>query len=283
MSQIISNLEPTLDELPKASGLEAALRPPATEPLTPASTSSTSSLASQLTQDFDPKLQLDLAPAFIEEHPLAQAVQSNELSKADFAVDWSQQFDEAALDRLVTVGFVVLDGVFSTSALLALQTESGFISYRDAMVSEGILVKDIRGDRIRWITDHFIAGFYYLQSINTLAQYFNRALYAGIRHSEAHYACYPPGFGYQWHTDNPKGRDERVLSAVFYLNDAWTDADGGALAIIDNQGNEQLILPKANRLVVFDSDLRHQVEIAHRQRYSIATWLRRDDAAALLR
>lgn len=291
MSQIISNLNPTLDIFPKTSGLEAAVCPPATEPLIPTSTAtstSTKSITSQLNQALDARLPLNLAPGTLsEDNPLVHAVQSKELckelSEADFSVDWAQHFDEAALDRLVTVGFMVLDGLFSPSALLALQTESGFISYRDARVSEGILVKDIRGDRIRWISDQFIAGFYYLQSINTLAHYFNRALYAGIRHSEAHYACYPPGFGYQWHTDNPKGRDERVLSAVYYLNDAWMDADGGALAIIDNLGHEQHILPKANRLVVFDSDLRHQVEIAHRQRYSIATWLRRDDAAALVR
>jgi SM-20-related protein len=35
-------------------------------------------------------------------------------------------------------------------------------------------------------------------------------------------------------------------------------------------------MPVANRLVIFDSDLQHQVQIAHRQRYSIATWMRRD-------
>ena len=280
MSQIISNLKPTLDIFPQAVGTDKSLLPPSADDPTIA----TKAINNNPTDFFDPALQVDLDPdAFIEEHPLTPAIQQKALTAADFAVDWQQRFDDTTLDRLVSEGYVVLDEVFSTSAILALQTESGFIYYRDAMVADGLLVKEIRGDRIRWITNHFIAGAYYLEQINDLAQYFNRTLYAGIRHSEAHYACYPPGFGYQWHTDNPNGRNERVISAVFYLNDAWTEADGGALAVVDNAGNEQHILPKANRLVVFDSDLRHKVEIAHRQRYSIATWLRRDDAVALVR
>ena len=84
------------------------------------------------------------------------------------------------------------------------------------------------------------------------------------------------GFGYQWHSDNPAGRDERVISAVLYLNDDWSDSDGGALEIVDKHGIHQNVMPVANRLVIFDSDIQHQVQIAHRQRYSIATWMRRD-------
>ncbi|PNK60113.1 2OG-Fe(II) oxygenase [Psychrobacter sp. FDAARGOS_221] len=200
------------------------------------------------------------------------------LTEQDFDVDWGQSIDDACLEQFINQGFVVLDNVYQPKALLALQAESGFIDYRDAKLTEGVRLSNIRGDRIRWITKHFFAGYYYLQSINELAHLFNRLFFAGIRHSEAHYACYPPGFGYKWHSDNPVGRDERVISAVFYLNDEWTIEDGGALSLIDMQNEQHQLLPKANRLVIFDSNLQHQVEIAHRQRYSIATWLRRDDA-----
>lgn len=70
-------------------------------------------------------------------------------------------------------------------------------------------------------------------------------------------------FGYQWHSDNPMGRDERVISAVFYLNEDWQAADGGEVLLID-KNNLQTRAPKANRLLVFDSNLRHQVNITHR-------------------
>lgn len=198
------------------------------------------------------------------------------LQLSDFAVSWKDKLTDKQLDTFVTDGWLTIDNVFNKTALLALQAESGFIDYRDAALTAGIRISDIRGDRIRWITENFFAGYYYLQSINTLAALFNRSLFAGIRHSEAHYACYPAGFGYQWHSDNPAGRDERVISAVFYLNDEWTASDGGALEIIDKHGSHHSVMPVANRLVIFDSDMQHQVQIAHRQRYSIATWMRRD-------
>ncbi|WP_298907703.1 2OG-Fe(II) oxygenase [uncultured Psychrobacter sp.] len=198
------------------------------------------------------------------------------LALSDFDVAWQNKLTDEQLDKFVDDGWMIIDGVFENKALLALQSESGFIEYRDAELTAGIRVSDIRGDRIRWITENFFAGFYYLQSINALAALFNQSLFAGIRHSEAHYACYPVGFGYQWHSDNPAGRDERVISAVFYLNDDWSDSDGGALEIVDKHGIHHNVTPVANRLVIFDSDLQHQVQIAHRQRYSIATWMRRD-------
>ncbi|WP_372830305.1 2OG-Fe(II) oxygenase [Psychrobacter maritimus] len=198
------------------------------------------------------------------------------LALSDFDVAWQNKLTDEQLDKFVDDGWMIIDGVFENKALLALQSESGFIDYRDAELTAGIRVSDIRGDRIRWITENFFAGFYYLQSINALAALFNQSLFAGIRHSEAHYACYPVSFGYQWHSDNPAGRDERVISAVFYLNDDWSDSDGGALEIVDKHGIHHNVMPVANRLVIFDSDLQHQVQIAHRQRYSIATWMRRD-------
>ena len=215
-----------------------------------------------------------LSPASHNDAPNAPTQQVLQLS--DFAVSWEDRLTDKQLDTFVTDGWLTIDNVFNKTALLALQAESGFIDYRDAALTAGIRISDIRGDRIRWITENFFAGYYYLQSINALAALFNRSLFAGIRHSEAHYACYPIGFGYQWHSDNPAGRDERVISAVFYLNDDWEATDGGALEVVDKHGTHHEVMPVANRLIIFDSDLQHQVQIAHRQRYSIATWMRRD-------
>lgn len=198
------------------------------------------------------------------------------LQLSDFEVNWNARLTDEMLEALALDGWIIMDGVFIDKALRALQAESGFVQYRDAELTAGIRISDIRGDKIRWITKDFFAGFYYLHSINALATLFNRHLFTGIRHSEAHYACYPVGFGYQWHSDNPSGRNERVISAVFYLNDDWSSSDGGALEIVDKHGVHHKVMPVANRLVIFDSNLQHQVEMAQRQRYSIATWMRRD-------
>ena len=218
-----------------------------------------------------------LEDSFLENSFLENSFLENSFLENSFRVDWEKWLTDSAIDELVTTGFLLLDEVFLEPALTALQHESGFIDYREATLAYGQRVSHIRGDKIRWINEGFEAGFCYVQAVYQLGQLLNRYLFAGIRHCEAHYACYPVGFGYAWHTDNPNGRDERVISAVYYLNDEWQESDGGALEIIDKQGKSHEIMPKANRLIIFDSNLRHQVQTAHRQRYSIATWLRRDN------
>lgn len=267
---IESNLTPTSYNF--QDPVTAAIPPP----LLPEDLALSKKQAHQVLQQLPPDTPFD------QQHSLSVTLDLSETQKtldySDFSANWGQRINDEVLDIFVHDGFIVIDNVYSQTALLALQAESGFIDYRDAKLAEGVRKTDIRGDRIRWITKDFFAGYYYLQSINELAHLFNRTLFAGIRHSEAHYACYPPGFGYKWHSDNPVGRDERVVSAVFYLNDEWEDSDGGQLSIIDSHNQPHQLLPKANRLVIFDSNLQHQVEIAHRQRYSIATWLRSDEA-----
>ena len=193
-----------------------------------------------------------------------------------FYADWHALID-AKLDDFIATGTMVLDDVFHATDLTALQAESGFIDYRQAHLTHGERETAIRGDSIRWIDESCPVGSAYLGAINELGRYFNATLYTGIRSSEAHYACYPSGFGYKWHRDNPKGRDERVISAVFYLNDNWTADNGGAITVVDKTGETTGLLPQLNRLVVFDSNLLHQVEITNRTRFSIATWLRRDE------
>lgn len=193
-----------------------------------------------------------------------------------FYADWHALID-AKLDDFIATGTMMLDDVFAMDALTALQNESGFIEYRQAHLTHGERESAIRGDSIRWIDESCPVGSAYLGAIDELGRYFNATMYTGIRSSEAHYACYPSGFGYKWHSDNPKGRDERVISAVFYLNDNWTADNGGAITVVDKTGETIQLLPQLNRLVVFDSNLLHQVEITNRTRFSIATWLRRDE------
>ncbi|MDO4896555.1 MAG: 2OG-Fe(II) oxygenase [Moraxella sp.] len=193
-----------------------------------------------------------------------------------FYIDWHTLINPK-LDDFIATGTMVLDDVFNTDDLTTLQHESGLIEYRQAHLTHGERETTIRGDSIRWIDESCPAGLAYLGAIDEFGRYLNAMLYTGIRSSEAHYACYPSGFGYQWHSDNPKGRDERVISAVFYLNDNWTANDGGAITVVDKTDNTIQLLPQQNRLVVFDSNLLHQVEITHRTRFSIATWLRKDD------
>lgn len=193
-----------------------------------------------------------------------------------FRVDWRHKIGDAQLDGFDELGFFVLDDCLCSQNFYALQCESGFMTYKQATLAEGGRIEHIRGDNIRWIDDECLMGARFLACIERLGEYLNQTFFLGIRRVEAHYAFYPIGFGYEWHKDNPKGRNDRAVSAVLYLNDDWSASDGGQIILLDKTGCERTLMPCGNRLVVFDSNLLHKVAITHKTRFSIATWLRRD-------
>jgi SM-20-related protein len=103
----------------------------------------------------------------------------------------------------------------------------------------------------------------------------NRELMLGLVECESHYAVYPPGAGYTRHLDRLRDSDARVVSAVFYLNEAWRAADGGALRLYLADGSSRDILPHAGTLLLFlSAQFEHEVLPATRERMSIACWMR---------
>ena len=195
------------------------------------------------------------------------------------ALSLVSRLDEDFFDLLSTQGFCILDHALDNDLFIALQQESTSLlpEFEAAKISQGGTVDSIRRDRTRWLENEDHAGSIYLHQLQQLSDQINQALYLGIRRVEAHYAYYDTGDFYKLHRDNPASQNDRAISTVFYLNEAWGHADGGALRIQDNQQQWHTLLPLANRLVVFQSDLLHEVCPANRPRKSIAGWLRRDD------
>ena len=120
-----------------------------------------------------------------------------------------------SLTGLVNDGFIVLDDCFDVKFFQALQKESGLIDYQAANLTQGERITSIRGDSTRWIDEHCPIGMQYLQAINELAQFLIKPYTPAFAVVKPIMPATPAGFGYQWHSDNPQGRDERVLSAVF--------------------------------------------------------------------
>ena len=98
----------------------------------------------------------------------------------------------------------------------------------------------------------------------------------GLVECEAHYAVYPPGAGYARHLDRLRDSDARVVSAVFYLNEDWHDADGGALRLYLADGAGRDVLPARRRrwCCSCPAEFEHEVLPATRERMSIACWMR---------
>jgi len=76
--------------------------------------------------------------------------------------------------------------------------------------------------------------------------------------------------------DQFRGRNNRLISCVLYLNENWKVGDGGELQLYNTSGEvpTHRIEPLRNRMVFFRSDtVWHEVLPAHAPRKSLTGWL----------
>lgn len=138
----------------------------------------------------------------------------------------------------------------------------------------------IRNDKTRWLSNSHDVEQHYLDIMDQLRLFLNRQLFLGLRDFEAHFAHFEAGHYYQRHLDAFRGRSNRVVSTVFYLNSDWSADDGGELIIYPTDDKSALcsVTPKFGTLVIFMSEqFPHEVMPAKRDRYSIAGWFRSDN------
>lgn len=191
------------------------------------------------------------------------------------------EFDlDRVLDDLNFKGFSLIDQLHPLSLMQKLTNEctQHLNAFREAQIQNGV-VSQIRSDHILWIDDQLPNAQKHIDVLHTLGQEINRAFYTGIQNIEAHYARYNAGEFYALHRDNPQQKNHRVISSVYYLHQTWQDSWGGQLRLEDKNGEWHIIQPRPNRLVIFQSDLLHEVLMSHQQRLSITAWLRSASSA----
>ncbi len=139
--------------------------------------------------------------------------------------------------------------------------------------------EDIRGDSICWIAAPLLAAeATLLDDLEQLRLEFNRDALLGLFELELHYAWYPPGTGYARHVDQPRGRAQRRVSLMLYLNEDWTPGAGGELRIFDANDRHRDVEPFAGRLVCFlTAGREHEVRPTRCPRLSISGWFRARD------
>lgn len=179
------------------------------------------------------------------------------------------------LDDLNTSGFALVDDVYPHEYVrnLVQECSSNLEAFRAAGIQNGV-VSHIRSDHILWIDDQLPIAQQHINTLENLAQAFNQAFYLGIKEVEAHFACYNAGEFYALHRDNPQQKNDRMISTVFYLHESWQEDWGGQLRLQDKNDQWHIIPPVSNRLVIFQSDLLHEVLLSKQQRLSITAWLR---------
>ena len=191
----------------------------------------------------------------------------------------SRQLDswnlEQVLDDLNEYGFAIINDAYSIEYTQSLVQECSthLAEFRAAGVQSGV-ISHIRSDHILWIGEQQPIAQQHIHTLEQLSQILNQAFYLGIKQVEAHFACYNTGEFYALHRDNPQQKNDRMISTVFYLHQHWQADWGGQLRLQDTQGQWHIIEPTPNRLVIFQSDLLHEVLLSKQQRLSITAWLR---------
>ncbi|MCE8012673.1 MAG: 2OG-Fe(II) oxygenase [Billgrantia sp.] len=191
------------------------------------------------------------------------------------------------VDALVEQGWFVGEGFLDAELCQALHRELMEMAERDALAAAGIgrgdehqLRRDIRGDAIRWLDRESLAQRRYLEAMGELQRELNQALFLGLFEYEAHFAHYPPGAFYKKHLDSFRGRANRVVSTVGYLNPDWPADGGGEMAIFAADEPEREVArvrPEAGNFACFLAEtVPHEVLPTRLPRASIAGWFRRN-------
>ncbi len=194
---------------------------------------------------------------------------------------------ETTLTGLADQGWCVLPDFLPPETVAALRTEclacheAGIFHQAGVGTGQAVQVSEIRGDRILWVEpdDPHPAVQAYLAASDNLKQAVNRDFYLGLDELEAHFAAYPEGAFYKRHLDRFRDDDHRTLTAIVYLNDNWTEADGGQLRFWTDpsgEGESIDIVPSGGTLVVFLSErFWHEVRPARRTRLALTGWFKR--------
>ncbi|OHV10648.1 2OG-Fe(II) oxygenase [Kushneria phosphatilytica] len=196
---------------------------------------------------------------------------------------------EALIDDLVEHGWAVAEDFLDHDLTHALSHELQALEDNGALAEAGIgrgreyqHRPDIRGDSIRWLTPDHPAQRHYLMSMAALRDAINRSLFLGLFEFEAHFARYPIGAFYQRHVDSFRGRANRIISSVSYLNADWPDDGGGEMVVYapeDETRELGRVVPRAGTFVCFLSEeMPHEVLPARLPRASIAGWFRRNSS-----
>ena len=187
--------------------------------------------------------------------------------------------------------YVVVDDFVDESYRKALLKEQTNLlnqgQFKKAAVGKGDQKQvraEIRSDEVLWMDPTTLCPLQaiFWEKIEELKQVLNRRCFLGLKSFEGHFARYPIGSFYKRHVDQFHAVPYRIVTVILYLNDSWTEADGGQLRMYFPQedGSERIedVLPLGGRLVVFLSEeIPHEVIPTQKERMSITGWLRNID------
>jgi SM-20-related protein len=190
------------------------------------------------------------------------------------ANDLSANFEDLT-EKYWTI--LTIDQGFALNLLATAQKHES--SFRPATTSASLnAVKDIRSDQIYWLDENNTLNnetekqtLKYLNQLRVQLQDYFRI---SLTHLETHFAIYNQGEKYVRHRDTTSQNNKRVFSFVIYLNEVWSDTDGGQLVGYKEESILFRVQPLLGQMILFRSDVEHEVLTAHKKRYSLTGWIR---------
>lgn len=135
--------------------------------------------------------------------------------------------------------------------------------------------KTIRNDYTYWLEkDHHPTEKNLLEGLDQLLLALKNYFRISLSHLECHFALYPKGHFYKRHIDQTAENNKRFFSFVIYLNQNWNESLGGKLVVFEGEQKIFEMLPHFGQMIVFRSDIPHEVEPSLSERRSIAGWFR---------
>lgn len=136
----------------------------------------------------------------------------------------------------------------------------------------------IRNDLIHWINSdtEIKAEKKFYEQMKLFMDQIKNFFRISLDHFEMHYAIYPPNHFYQRHSDQKLENNKRHFSFVYYLNQNWSPHFGGEL--VGYQGHTSEIqfrlIPQGGTIIIFKSDIEHEVKKSISNRFSVTGWMR---------
>jgi SM-20-related protein len=190
-------------------------------------------------------------------------------------------FDSLA-DGLAENGYAVADQFLSDQEVKDIlnlkEFKNGLSSFKKAGIGKNQdhqINESVRGDYIHWVEKKTAPAplKVYLDKLAQLVAFLNKTLFLSLKDVEVHLTVYPAGSFYKRHLDQFTRDDHRKISIICYLNENWTEAEGGQLRIFQQKKILEFF-PNAGRLICFRSDqVEHEVAAASRPRLSITGWI----------
>lgn len=191
---------------------------------------------------------------------------------------------ESMSDQLSELGVFILDNAFNEATLRSLMIyyQNHVDNLRPAGIgqkSSTVVDQHLRSDHIYWVDENHESLKAFNEMIRSVTNRLKQELFLPIRRTETQMALYQEGSFYTRHQDRHKNTDYRWITLVLYLNEGWMPNDGGQLSIYFNESKKEKVMtiePLMNRIVIFKSELEHEVHLSFKDRMSYTTWFRDD-------